>query len=160
MLFDSKKLLCDALRVKLMADRCSCKYAFHLSHGTVRVASAVDYHLARLAGMKDFWKHVPPCRERIDAFLPRRDKTNARDGEWGFALVRDGDGETYAPACVIIVRKGDLCVWLSPDQFRDKVCHAQPKAEGGDEKRDQVGNGDLGSDFHAGSIPQPTPEGK
>ena len=87
MLFDSKKLLREALRVKLLADRCPCKYAFHIETGVVRVAAAVDYRLARLAGMKDFWELVPPLRERVESLVPADDDPDAGYREWGFACV-------------------------------------------------------------------------
>lgn len=148
MLFDSKKLFREALRVKLLADRCPCKYAFHIEAGSFRVAPAVDYRLARLAGMKDFWKLAPPLVDRIESLVPPQNDSDAGYGEWGFSCVRDGDGETYAPGRVEIVGKADSCMWLSPKQFRDIVNNAKDQAPACDDKRDDVDGGNVAAAFH------------
>lgn len=148
MLFDSKKLFREALRVKLLADRCPCKYAFHIEAGYFRVAPAVDYRLARLAGMKDFWKLVTPLVDRIESLVPPQNDSDAGYGEWGFSCVRDGDGETYAPGRVEIVGKTDFCMWLSPKQFRDIVNNAKDQAPACDDKRDDVDGGNVAAVFH------------
>lgn len=140
MLLNAKKLLGEALRVKLLSDRCPCKYAFHLEAGVIRVAAAVDYRLARLAGMKDFWQLAPVVRRGEEPPIPSDYEADAGYGEWAFACVRDGDGETCVPGYVEIVGRDDLCVWLTPHELRRKIHDAKRQARAGDGKRDKVDN--------------------
>lgn len=138
MLLNTKKLFREALRVKLLADSCPCKYAFHIEAGSVRVAAAVDYRLARLAGMEDFWKLVPRLQERIEALVPAKDDPDAGYCEWGFACVRDGNGKTYAPGRVEVVPKGDFCAWLTPDEFRHVINNAKRQGTARKRKADKI----------------------
>lgn len=138
MLLNAKKLLGEALRAKLLSDRCPCKYAFHFEAGVVRVAAAVDYRLARLAGMEDFWKLVPPLRERVESLVPVEDESDAGYCAWGFACVRDGNGKTFAPGRVEVVPKGDFCAWLSPKELCDVVNNAQRKGSARKRKADKI----------------------
>lgn len=138
MLLNAKKLLGEALRVKLLSERCPCKCAFHFEGGIVRVAAAVDYRLARLAGMKDFWQLAPVVRRWEEPPIPSDYEADAGYGEWAFACVRDGDGETCVPGYVEIVGRDDLCVWLTPEQLRHKIRDAQRQACAGDGKRDKI----------------------
>ncbi len=149
MLFDSKELLCEALRVKLLAERCPCKYAFHIEAGEVRVAAAVDYRLARLAGMEDFWKLAPALRERVEALVPAEDEADGGYCEWGFACIRDGHGKTFAPGRVEVVPKGDFCAWLSPHELRDVVDHAQRERTARQGEADNVRKGYFTAGLHA-----------
>ena len=148
MLFDSKKLLRKALRLKLLSDRYPCKSAFHFEAGIFRVAPAFDYHLARLAGMKDFWKLAPQVGNGYEALIPSCDKTDAGYGEWCFACVRDGDGETYIPGIFEIVGRNDSCVWFTPNQLRCKIDQAQGKARARNEDGDKIHNGNFATDIH------------
>ena len=134
----AKKLLREALRVKLLADRCPCKCAFHLEAGVLRVAAAVDYRLARLAGMKYFWESARPVVDGDEALVPSRDEADALHGEWGFSCVNDGYGQTYAPGCVEIVERDDFCAWLSPEKVRDIIDDAKRKTHRGEGERRPV----------------------
>lgn len=150
-LTDAEELLCQALRIKLDAERCPCKYAFNFHAGKIRVASAVDYRLACLAGMENFWEFVAPCDGWKDDFLPACDKADAGDCEWRFARISDRHGETYVPVRWAITVPAEYdCVWLTPEEFRAKVHDAERKPGTGDEKAEtcdgeagKIGDGDA-----------------
>ena len=54
----------ELLRAELRAGRCRDTYAYNVGqNGIIKVATARQYHFAVLAGVKDFWKCVPPLGE-------------------------------------------------------------------------------------------------
>lgn len=131
----------ELLRAEVCAGRCRDTYAYNVGQmGIVKVASARQYHFAVLAGVKDFWKCVPPLGEvpeqPLSAAKLEEDLANAdRD----FARIDDGNSKTYvnAPHGIVIRDEHDYAR-ATAEEVRQVIDDAKRKAHGGKRERQPV----------------------
>ena len=131
----------ELLRAEVCAGRCRDTYAYNVGQmGIVKVASARQYHFAVLAGVKDFWKCVPPLGEvpeqPLSAAKLEEDLANAdRD----FARIDDGNSKTYVNAPHgIVIRDEHDCARATAEEVRQVIDDAKRKAHGGKRERQPV----------------------
>lgn len=131
----------ELLRAELRAGKCRDTYAYNVGqNGIIKVASARQYHFAVLAGVKDFWKCVPPLGEvpepPLSAAKFDEDLANAdRD----FARIDDGYSKTYvnAPHGIVIFDEHDYAR-ATAEEVRQVIDNAKRKAHGGKRERQPV----------------------
>lgn len=135
---DAEELAREALRIELLSGGERGEYALNVSPDGAKVAAAREYNFAVLAGMEDFWEHVPMFDGAEYRLAALEQNADAGDGKSRVACIFDGHSKTFTTQAVNIVPKNHVCTVATPEEVRDAVDNAKSQAARGNAQRRQI----------------------